>query len=354
MTLIDEFLSKKAIYDKCAAKVNSLLGELLSGAGIKVHQSSFRVKTADSLESKIKRKGYKYIALSEITDLVGLRVITYYDDDVDLVASLIEKEFVVDEVNSIDKRKAHDPDRFGYMSLHYIASLSGGRCGFPEYRDFSGMKFEIQVRTLLQHAWAEIEHDLGYKSDREIPAEFRRRFSRVSSFLEEADESFVRIRNGIGDYLIESEKKIKIPNEDLLIDKITIGLLCKNSEMVKMADALVAKKYRAELDENEVVPVALEFLEQCKIQSIVKLEGLLEGNVDRVAMLAEYFQNLDDSHGYGNSIKVSRGISLFLLCYILSYQSGGEDAVLNWLQRSSEEYEGEFQDMLDAVKKVCE
>lgn len=352
MTLVDEFLRKKPLYDRCAAKVNSLLGELLVGAGIKVHHSGFRVKSVESLQGKINRKLNKYSALGDITDLVGLRVITYYDDEVDAVASLIEKEFLVDGLNSIDKRKAHEPDRFGYMSLHYIASLGVGRCAFPEYRDFAGLKFEIQVRTLLQHAWAEIEHDLGYKSDKEIPFEFRRKFSRVASFLEEADEAFVRIRDGMEIYSLDSERKINV--EDLLIDKITLGIFCKNSKILRMADEIVAEAYRCRLSDKLIPNSIIDFLHFADLKSTGAIEQALQENFAKIKKLAEIFQEIDDNKGYPNALEVSIGASLYVLCYVVVYGSGGKEALSEWLSRFTEEQDGEDSNIIYAVGRACE
>jgi putative GTP pyrophosphokinase len=86
-------------------------------------------------------------------------------------------------------------DRFGYLSQHYIAWLKPERTILPEYRAFSDCKVEIQIRSISQHAWAEIEHDLGYKSETAIPRDIRRRFSRLAGLLEIADREFEGIQD---------------------------------------------------------------------------------------------------------------------------------------------------------------
>lgn len=73
-----------------------------------------------SLFEKLNRPGKAYQELGDVTDLVGLRIITYLPEDVDGVAQIIEDEFAIDRVNSIDKRLTSDPDRFGYASLHKV------------------------------------------------------------------------------------------------------------------------------------------------------------------------------------------------------------------------------------------
>ena len=148
-----------------------------------------RVKKEQSLAGKLALKGAKYATLTDITDLVGARVITSYTDDVDRIASIAERLFEIDWENSVDKRRLHQLDSFGYNSLHYI-------CRLPGY-DF---RFELQLRTTLQHAWAVINHDNGYKSDIEIPQEYLRRMNRLAGMLEMADDEFSRIRTELTDY----------------------------------------------------------------------------------------------------------------------------------------------------------
>ena len=172
-----------------AKEVYNTLKSTFEQAGLLVAAIEYRVKTENSLAGKLELKGGKYKSLADITDIIGLRVITFYTDDVDKVASAVERLFVVDWDNSVDKRKIHEIDSFGYLSLHYICSKEG----FP-YR------FEIQMRTVLQHAWANMNHDTGYKSGVEIPKMYLRNLSRLAGMLELVDEQFSLIRSELTDY----------------------------------------------------------------------------------------------------------------------------------------------------------
>src|SRR6266568_4992514 len=168
--LLAAYDERRALYAAFAATIRDLFAQLLEGAGVKVHGIYERTKERESFIKKISREGGTYVSLEEVTDIVGLRVITFFSDDVDKVASIVRKEFVVDSKNSVDKRVLLDPDRFGYLSLHFIVQLHPTRAALAEYRRYSSLRAEIQIRSVLQHAWAEIEHDLGYKAKIEVPA----------------------------------------------------------------------------------------------------------------------------------------------------------------------------------------
>ena len=187
--ILEEFRAGLPQFKSVAKEVYNTLKSTFEEAGLLVAAIEYRVKAEDSLAGKLELKGQKYKSLADITDIIGLRVITFYIDDVDKVASAVERLFTVDWENSVDKRKIHEIDSFGYLSLHYICSKKG----FP-YR------FEIQMRTVLQHAWANMNHDTGYKSGVEVPKEYLRNMSRLAGMLELADEQFSIIRNELADY----------------------------------------------------------------------------------------------------------------------------------------------------------
>lgn len=198
--LLAQYKSLFPVYTEMADAIPEKLKDFFSEAGIIVAAVEHRVKTESSLEGKLRLKGGKYKDIYDITDLVGIRVITFYIDDVDKVASVLERMFDIDWDNSIDKRKVHEIDSFGYLSLHYICSIPESSYADPEHPELNKIRFEVQIRTVLQHAWANMNHDTGYKSGVEIPREYLRNLSRLAGMLELVDDEFSRIRRELSDY----------------------------------------------------------------------------------------------------------------------------------------------------------
>ena len=201
--IMQEYHDNLPRFREVEQEVQEKLKRTLADAGLLVAAIESRVKAADSLAGKLELKGHKYNSLADLTDILGLRVITFYIDDVDKVASAVERLFTIDWENTVDKRKIHEIDSFGYLSLHYICSVPG----FP-YR------FEIQMRTLLQHAWANMDHDTGYKSGVEIPKRYLRNMSRLAGMLELVDDEFSKIRIELTDYRRRVQALVRSGNLD--------------------------------------------------------------------------------------------------------------------------------------------
>lgn len=192
--ILSAYHEKLPILQRLAQKTYDQLNEVLRAQGVEINSIERRVKTEKSLRGKLEIKGEKYNTINDVTDLVGIRVITYYTDDVDKVAAIVKNLFKVDWENSVDKRKLHKLDSFGYNSLHYICHLRN------EEGELKNIPFEIQMRTALQHVWSAIEHDIGYKGAVKLPPEFRRQFSRLAGMMELADDEFSRLRTIMSDY----------------------------------------------------------------------------------------------------------------------------------------------------------
>lgn len=192
--IVDDFDERYPLFEEIKDVATEAVNRALKENHVEVTAVESRIKQRDSLIGKLVRKGYKYGSLDDITDIVGLRIITLYSDDVDRVASYMGKMFDVNWNESIDKRKMHEMDSFGYNSLHYICRIPESLYCDSCHPELNNIRFEIQMRSTLQHVWAAMEHDIGYKSKIATPPEYMRMLGRLAGMLELADEEFSRIR----------------------------------------------------------------------------------------------------------------------------------------------------------------
>ena len=116
--LMEQYHERQAVYQRLAQVAEETLRQALKKQHVAVIALEHRVKTESSLAGKLELKGAKYHTLDDVTDILGMRVVTFYSDDVDKVAAIVNEIFQVDWSNSVDKRKLHRLDSFGYNSLH--------------------------------------------------------------------------------------------------------------------------------------------------------------------------------------------------------------------------------------------
>ena len=146
--VLNEYDQLRDLCEGYTQRLSELLDQLLAASSIHVHSVTFRLKTRESLKKKLYSTQDKYESLEDVTDICGVRVTTYFADDVDRVAEIVENEFEIDVGNSVDKRALLDPDRFGYISVHYVVGLSAVRSELTEYQDFRDLKAEVQIRSI--------------------------------------------------------------------------------------------------------------------------------------------------------------------------------------------------------------
>lgn len=216
---IAEYLRVQSFFENIASVVSRVIQECLKKNGIKVHSvqsrakdpTSFGRKAAIPSETNPNIPKYKE-PLKEITDLAGVRIITHFPATLAQVDYLLSEEFEIVE-KSNKGLELIEEERFGYQSIHYLVRVKSDRARLAEYARFADTTVEVQVRTILQHAWAEIEHDIQYKSSKTIPSEIRRRFMALAGMLEVADREFQAIQDA--DKEIEDHAKNMVQRGDL-------------------------------------------------------------------------------------------------------------------------------------------
>jgi len=351
--ILKEFDDNKSKFSDFKEKMELLIPELLKDGSIIVHQIAGRVKERTSLEKKIERKNNKYTNTNDITDIIGVRIITYLESDVDRVAEILNKEFDLDNENSIDKRKLKS-DQFGYRSLHYVVSCKDERTKLAEYRRFKDLKFEIQIRSMLQHTWAEIEHDLGYKGISSIPDAHKRSFNRVAALLESADLEFDRLKKELIKYESEINSLIENDPENVEINLASLKSFILNSQHVKYIDQEICKRTNKELirykkpDQIYIDAIDVERLLYLEINTVDKLNNLLKDNKEEIIKFAEEWVG---NKYYGN---FEKGISIFYLCYLLVGKKDDIDIAgfyyTNYINLGTESHDGN--EIIETFKKI--
>jgi putative GTP pyrophosphokinase len=197
---VEQFTRKRELYEDFASAVRDILADATETSGLKVNEIQCRAKDTKSFGKKAmtpneqnpEEPRYKD-PMADITDLAGVRVIAFFPSVVHEICHLIQEELeVIERVDHTES--AEREQRLGYLSVHYLVRLGNNRKKLSEYKKFDGLIAEIQVRTVLQHAWAEIEHDIRYKSASTIPQAISRRFMTLAGLLEIADREFEAIQ----------------------------------------------------------------------------------------------------------------------------------------------------------------
>ena len=197
---VRQFVARRPAMVRATDGFVTLLTSTLDDAGINYLAVDGRTKSVESFAEKAARTvdGHPLYPdpLEEITDQIGIRVITYVRDDVDAVAQLLAHEFTVLDDRDMGQETA-DQGRWGYVSRHLLVAIDSSRTLSTEREALRTFTASVQVRTVLQHAWAEFEHDIRYKGNvpEEHAPDLNRRFTLAAGLLELADQEFSAIRD---------------------------------------------------------------------------------------------------------------------------------------------------------------
>ena len=319
--ILDEYHEKLPVYEKIKTVILRLLQSCLEENHILVSGLEARVKTEQSLAGKLELKGFKYRSLDDITDVVGARIITFYSDEVDIISALAEKLFEIDWDNSVDKRKMLEIDRFGYLSLHYVCRIPETLYKDPEAPQINKIRFELQMRSTLQHVWANMYHDIGYKSDVEIPIEYQRNMTRLAGMLELADEQFSHIRKEINGYRRTVQSMVANGNfNEVPLNGDTFRSFLKLRPFKKLADKIAAIN-QGEVYEDNLMPYykILLHMNMKTIGDIVRMCNEYSESAYQLALLQLAGTGLDI---------VTYSVAVLNLCIVLILKKGYGEAGL--------------------------
>lgn len=271
------YSEKRPLYMALATKVEGVLREVLDTNSTNYHTITRRTKELDQYERKAKEEKYKD-PQKEIMDMAGIRVITYTQSEANQVAALVKDLFDVMPEHSIDKTEELGIDRVGYRSLHFVATLGEARRKLPENRAFDNMCFEIQVRTILQHAWAEFEHDRNYKFTGVLPPEVKRRVSVLSGSLELIDREFDNIAKAIEEYAADVERKAESGDLAVAIDSTSLM-----TYLTRRFLPLIDKGLQPTFNRGDLM--IIEELRDMKITKLEELDRVIAPNLEKLTSI---------------------------------------------------------------------
>ncbi len=189
---VNWYLSNQRLYRDLANEVHKISSAILKNRGINIREIKAREKDIESFKQKL-QEGVTFEP-KNMQDLAGIRIICFVKSDVKPVCTAIETAFDI-----ITKKESERKNDFsGYSDTQYVCKLTKARISSAEeLKQFENKYFEIQIRTILQDAWSEIEHDDLYKNTAHIPEDLRRRFFLVSNVLESVDNELDNLHHTI-------------------------------------------------------------------------------------------------------------------------------------------------------------
>jgi|GEM_PF-2481528 len=185
---------KKCVQYKALGDLIKLyLYEGLTSNNISFTDIQFRIKSFHSFISKIKRKKYFDNPYSKIEDILGVRVICTFKEDIPKVSKIIETALSAQPPE--DKELKDENKLIGYRGRHQIVQLKDEICNnLSFYKKLKGLKAEIQIRTNVQHSWAEVSHKLNYKDEDNVPTEFKDMLAQISGALALIDKHYTDLK----------------------------------------------------------------------------------------------------------------------------------------------------------------
>lgn len=277
---IRSFIEMRPHYAKLGEEVAYILKRLLRASQIEYSTVIHRVKTIDSFFEKVARKKYND-PLKEVTDIAGVRIVFLYLVDRPQIEKLIEEEFKV--IERIDKTTEAEDDRFGYCALHYLVCL-GKKASGARYDDLKDLICEIQIRTILQDAWAIVAHHLSYKQESDVPKELRRKLNALSGLFETADSQFDSLRKERQIYKDKVKQQITEHEKDFLQNTINID---------NLVEYLNWKLGNRKSDEEQELATLLSQLTNFKYTKLDQLDKTLNRTLNAIEAFEKEYPPID-------------------------------------------------------------
>jgi ppGpp synthetase/RelA/SpoT-type nucleotidyltranferase len=321
----EEWLNERlALHSRLSPTAKALIENVLARNQIDTLSVTTRVKDYGSAKNKIERKKYKDLD-NQFTDLTGIRIVVYFASQISQCIEVIRNLFDIDEDNSTDRSEVLGLDRMGYRSSHFVCTLGPSRSQLAEYDSIASLKFEIQVRTVLQHAWAELAHDRSYKFSTGLPDNIQREINLYSGLLEIADSAFDRISKDILQY------RSKLKSEDRsILSRELINILSLQS----LAERIYYTVKINIWDEIDNPSGLLEELDRFGLKYISDLELLISDDFKEAYNSCGLYENI---LGFYRSVLMYTDLHRFL--HIKGSWNGVDSETVEFLSKKYNETE---------------
>ena len=218
-----------ALEAACAALTGMVAAVVTHSGHVDIAKVEGRVKEADECIRKFVRKyrpsleetNTPYEIQSYITDLIGVRVVCLYEDELEKIAQIVREHFAVIDVTDKAAAVESTESSFGYKGLHLDLQLSNADSHLPEHGAYAHQPFELQVRTIIQDSWSVLDHKIKYKKS--IPGQLKRRINVLSALFELADREFRQIRDATAAELLQAPDETEEAAPESTTDSLTPG-----------------------------------------------------------------------------------------------------------------------------------
>ncbi|EJS13675.1 MULTISPECIES: GTP pyrophosphokinase [Bacillus cereus group] len=274
--IVNWYKNNKPLYEALAKKVENIIKDVLDQNELTYYLITSRSKDLDSFANKAKKEKYAD-PKNEIKDLAGIRVITFVRSEVEACKNAIKPLFKLDNNHSIDKGKALGNDKVGYRSVHFVAELTEDRLQLPDFKPFEGLCFEIQIRTILEHAWADISHDRSYKFSGVLPPDndIERRFSLAAAALELVDREFDSLASEIENYRESVKQHTNKGHLDIPLNTASLNEYLSQKFATSITNQIIEPSF------NKLEEEIINELHSFGIYSLSDLDKLIGDNTNK-------------------------------------------------------------------------
>lgn len=284
--IIEIFLDSRDNYFALARYLEGLLPQLCLLVDIEPEKIETRVKDVESLRRKIEAHP-TYESLTDVEDVRGARIIVFYESEVAKIKEMLKSQF---DLVSEEEHGVENPEVFGYRSSHLTLRLAAPRRDLEENQKYRDLKFEVQVRTVLQHGWAAISHKLDYRSEGEVPPDVRRKLFAISALLRIGDELFDEYRRSVEELRTSYQSAVEAGDfADVSLDLISLHTVWDSLDLTPVIDVAIRAGFNGVFDSAPYV----KRVSFSHLLTVLQADGLTNlGQLTDVIRSFETYENL--------------------------------------------------------------